>query len=99
MSLLSVEPPPPSAFTVSAKLLVLNAALFHSCASASPGFMRPAASASTPAPLPAFNTSRRLMSTHPPETLTEQTVILPWLERECDEAAADLARRSSGARQ
>src|SRR6266853_1516276 len=62
MSLLSVEPPPPSAFTVSAKLLVLNAALFHSCASASPGFMRPAAaaSASTPAPLPAFNTWRWL---------------------------------------
>src|SRR6266702_4073251 len=52
---LSVVPVPPSAFSVSATLLVLNAALFHSCASASPGFTRPAAaaSASTPAP-PAF---------------------------------------------
>src|SRR5437867_8050118 len=65
ISLLSIELPPPSAFTVSAKLLVLNAALFHSCASASPGLTKPAAaaSASTPAPPPAFNTSRRLLST------------------------------------
>src|SRR6266540_2450940 len=62
---LSVEPVPPSAFTVSAKPLVPNAALFHSCASASPGRIKPAAAASarTPAPPPAFNTSRRLLST------------------------------------
>src|SRR5712691_5102703 len=71
MSLLSVEPPPPSAFTVSATLLVLNAALFHSCADASPGLIRPAAaaSASTLAPPPAFNTSRRLPFIKSPENL------------------------------
>jgi len=36
IALLGVDPLPPSAFTVSATLFVSNAALFHSCASASP---------------------------------------------------------------
>src|SRR5258706_12946077 len=61
IALLAVDPLPPSAFTVSATPFVSNAALFHSCASASPGLMIPAAArASTP---PVFSTSRRLAST------------------------------------
>src|SRR5258708_32057877 len=61
--LLGVDPLPPSAFTVSETLLVSNAALFHSCASASRGLMIPAAAARASTPPPVFNTSRRLAST------------------------------------
>jgi len=43
IALLRVDPLPPSAFIVSATLFVSNAALFHSCASASPGLMIPEA--------------------------------------------------------
>src|SRR5262245_15350379 len=65
---LSVDPLPPSAFSVAATLLVSNAALFHCSAKASPGRIHPAAlaSASIPAPPPAFKISRRLFSTSTP---------------------------------
>src|SRR5438309_9604642 len=71
IALLGAEPLPPSAFTVSATLFVSNAALFHSWASTSPVFTRPAtaAIASTPALPPAFNTSRRLPFIKTPENL------------------------------
>ena len=60
MSLLSAELPPPSTFTVSATLLVSNAA-FQSCAHASPGRMMPAATSapSTLIPAPIFMASLR----------------------------------------
>src|SRR6185369_1579652 len=62
MSLLWTGSPPPSAFIVSAMLLVSNAALFQDCALASPGLSQPAAatSASSVAPLPDFKTCLRL---------------------------------------
>src|SRR6266699_890215 len=84
---LGVEPLAPSALTVSAMLFVSNAALFHSCASASPGRMIPAAaaSASTPALPPAFNTSRRLPFIKTPEKLKNQKFpILPRPRRKSD---------------
>src|SRR5712672_1174548 len=63
IALLSVDPLPPSALTASATLFVSNAALFHSCASASPGLMIPEAAARASRPPPVFSTSRRLAST------------------------------------
>src|SRR5882672_9886831 len=73
---LSVEPPPPRAFSVAATVLESNAALFHCWAKASPGRTSPAAvaRARTPAPLPAFNASR-LFTTTPGYPGTR---ILPW---------------------
>src|SRR5690349_1900372 len=58
---LSVDPLAPSALRVSGTLFVSKAALFHSRASACDGLISPAAmaQASTPAPPPAFSTSRR----------------------------------------
>src|SRR5438552_3929901 len=85
MALLGVEPLPPSALTVSATFFVSNAALFHSCASASPGRMIPAAAASASTPPPVFNTSRRLASTSLPRiSRHRETEILQWLPSECD---------------
>src|SRR5215467_157469 len=76
---LSDDPLPPSAFSVAATVLVSNAALFHCCwAKARPGRTRPA-SASIPAPPPAFNILRRLFSTRTPRRLQSQ--ILPWDRR------------------
>src|SRR3989475_3945730 len=63
MAPLGVDPLPPSALTVSATLLVRNAALSHSCASPSPGLRIPATAASASTPPPVFSTSRRLEST------------------------------------
>src|SRR5450755_2161943 len=62
MSLLCTGSPPPSAFIVSARLWVSNAALFHVCACAAPGASSPAppSSESSVAPLPVFNIALRL---------------------------------------
>src|SRR5882724_4728686 len=80
---LAVDPLPPSAFTVSATLFVSKAALFHSCASASPGLMIPAAAARASTPPPVFSTSRRLASTS--SSLDMRGIeILPWLPSERD---------------
>src|SRR3984893_4433935 len=57
MSLLCAGSPPPSAFIVSARLWVSNAALFHACACAACGASKPAPprSESSVTPLPVFN--------------------------------------------
>ena len=62
MSLLWTGSPPPSAFIVSAMLLVSKAALFHDWAAASPGLSQPAAatSVSSVTPPPDFNTCLRV---------------------------------------
>src|SRR6267154_1763458 len=86
-ALLRVDPLPPSAFTVSATLFVSNAVLFHSCASASPGLMIPAAAARASTPPPVFSTSRRLASTS--SSLDDREIgILPWPPSECDGTSA-----------
>src|ERR1700730_16359247 len=57
MSLLCAGSPPPSAFIVSARLWVSNAALFHACACAAGGASMPAPprSENRVTPLPVFN--------------------------------------------
>src|SRR2546427_10119457 len=83
---LGLDPPPPRALTVSATLLVSNAALLHSCASPSPGLRIPVAAASASTPPPVFNTSRRLASTRalPWMSRYREGRILPWLLGKCD---------------
>src|SRR5712671_3311100 len=86
IALLRVDALPPSALTASATLFVSNAALFHSCASASPGLMIPEAAARASRPPPVFSTSRRLASTRSTRSsLDDREIgILPWPPSECD---------------
>src|SRR2546427_10574992 len=100
IALLGVDPLPPSAFTVSATLFVSNAALFHSCASASPGLRIPTAAASASTPPPVFNTSRRLASTRsslefPISGMLDFTVAPEQMRRKLVVSEASFADRSS----